>query len=245
MMPSSPSTSDTSTNSLRPSSDGTRIGTLRVDGFRRSGGRPAKARITGATKAWKVKIAEVGNPGSTTTGFSPRPQGKAACRVSALRHAPECRACRAARRCDARGRRRLSRCRRDSTSMSHSASALRIAASRTASSSGNAPNGNRLAARFRDGGGNDGAIAVIDAGRTQRLAGLHQFVAGREHGDVRLAHDLDRRRVRRPPACRFRASRSACRCAAGSRRARYRSRHKTMNCPGGGRRGGIRRTGRF
>ena len=26
-------------------------------------------RITGATKVWKVKIAEVGKPGSTTTGF--------------------------------------------------------------------------------------------------------------------------------------------------------------------------------
>ena len=36
-----------------------------------SGGSPARARITGATKAWKVKIAEVGKPGSTTIGLSP------------------------------------------------------------------------------------------------------------------------------------------------------------------------------
>ena len=34
-----------------------------------SGGNPARARITGATKAWKVKIAEVGNPGSTASGL--------------------------------------------------------------------------------------------------------------------------------------------------------------------------------
>jgi hypothetical protein len=36
-----------------------------------SGARPARARITGATKAWKVKIAEVGKPGSTAKGLPP------------------------------------------------------------------------------------------------------------------------------------------------------------------------------
>ena len=45
-----------------------------------SGARPARARITGATKAWKVKIAEVGNPGSTTSGLRRRPRrDRAAC----------------------------------------------------------------------------------------------------------------------------------------------------------------------
>ena len=33
-------------------------------------GSPARARINGATKAWKVKIADVGKPGSTTIGFA-------------------------------------------------------------------------------------------------------------------------------------------------------------------------------
>ena len=33
------------------------------------GGRPAMARITGATNSWNVKIADVGKPGSTTTGL--------------------------------------------------------------------------------------------------------------------------------------------------------------------------------
>jgi hypothetical protein len=34
-----------------------------------SAGRPASARTTGATNSWKVKIAEVGNPGRMTTGL--------------------------------------------------------------------------------------------------------------------------------------------------------------------------------
>ena len=47
-----------------------------------SGGRPALARITGATNAWNVKIAEVGKPGSTTIGFPMGDRrGTAACRV--------------------------------------------------------------------------------------------------------------------------------------------------------------------
>ena len=70
-VPSSPLTSDTSRNSLRPNSEATRTGTVAVKVSAASGGRPARARITGATKAWKVKIAEVGKPGSTTTGLPP------------------------------------------------------------------------------------------------------------------------------------------------------------------------------
>ena len=33
------------------------------------GGRPARRRSTGATMSWKVNMAEVGKPGSTTTGL--------------------------------------------------------------------------------------------------------------------------------------------------------------------------------
>jgi hypothetical protein len=49
----------------------------------------------------------------------------------------------------------------------------------------------RLTAGFDDRGGDDGAVAVIDAGGRQRPAGLDQFVAGREHGDARAPHHVD------------------------------------------------------
>ena len=49
-----------------------RTGTVASTVTAASGGRPALARITGATKAWNVKIAEVGNPGSTTMGLPSR-----------------------------------------------------------------------------------------------------------------------------------------------------------------------------
>jgi hypothetical protein len=52
--------------------------------------------------------------------------------------------------------------------------------------------GDRLAARFGDSGGDDRAIRVINRTGPERRAGLRQLVAGREHGDFRLAHDLDR-----------------------------------------------------
>src|SRR3954469_19796407 len=57
--PFAPATSATSTNSLRPNSDGIRTGTVASTVIAASGGNPALARITGATKAWNVKIAEV------------------------------------------------------------------------------------------------------------------------------------------------------------------------------------------
>ena len=46
-----------------------RTGTLAATVCAASGGKPVRARIHGATNAWKVKIAEVGNPGSTAIGF--------------------------------------------------------------------------------------------------------------------------------------------------------------------------------
>ena len=53
----------------------------------------------------------------------------------------------------------------------------------------------RLAAGFGDGGGDDGAVAVVDAGGFQRLSRRDQLVAGREH--------------RRPSAAAPRRSRQA------------------------------------
>ena len=54
---------------LAPELEATRTGTSASTTRAACGGSPARARITGATKAWKVKIAEVGNPGSTTSGL--------------------------------------------------------------------------------------------------------------------------------------------------------------------------------
>ena len=140
MVPSAPSTSDTSTNSLRPISEAMRTGTSAVTDFAASGGRPAQARITGATKAWKVKIAEVGKPGSTTTGFL-----SATARQSGLPglSATPCTRMPGAPSCE------TMRCERSPApfevpplkiTMSHSDKARRIAASRIFSSSANAPN---------------------------------------------------------------------------------------------------------
>jgi hypothetical protein len=48
-----------------------RIGNVAGSRSACSAGNPAKARITGATNSWKVKIAEVGNPGRITIGLPP------------------------------------------------------------------------------------------------------------------------------------------------------------------------------
>ena len=50
-----------------------------------------------------------------------------------------------------------------------------------------------LAAILRDRRGDDRAVGVVDRGRAQRLAGLHQFVAGGDDGDARPARDGDLR----------------------------------------------------
>ena len=47
----------------------------------------------------------------------------------------------------------------------------------------------RLAAVLRDRRRDDRAVGVVDRGRAQRLAGLHQFVAGGDDGDARPARD--------------------------------------------------------
>jgi hypothetical protein len=53
----------------------------------------------------------------------------------------------------------------------------------------------RLAAGFADRGGDNRAVAVVDATRTEQLAGLDKFVAGRKHGNPRTAHDANRRKT--------------------------------------------------
>ena len=67
--PCCPCTNPTSRYSVRPRSEFTRMGSVAATLCRRSAGRPAKARITGARNSWNVKIAEVGNPGRMTTGL--------------------------------------------------------------------------------------------------------------------------------------------------------------------------------
>ena len=127
----------------------------------------------------------------------------------------------------------------DSTSMSLSRQApARIAASSCCSSSAMAPRKSpRRRSRHRR--SDDRAVGVVDRRRTQRTAGLHQFVAGREHRDARPARHRRPARCRRPPACRSRANRSRCRRAAAPRRARCRNRHRTRIAPAR-RRGGSR-----
>ena len=137
--PSPSSTSDTSTNSLRPISEAMRSGTRASSVSAASGGRPARARITGATKAWKVKIAEVGKPGSTAIGLrsaTARHKGLPGLSATPWTRMPGLPSC------------ETTRCDRspapfevppDSTTMSHSASARRTARSSAAGSSGNAP----------------------------------------------------------------------------------------------------------
>ena len=67
--PSAPSTSDTMTNSVRPSSEAIRTGTRALTLASERGGRPAIRRSTGTIMSWKVNIAEVGNPGRMITGL--------------------------------------------------------------------------------------------------------------------------------------------------------------------------------
>ena len=55
------------TNSVRPISDGMRSASVASTMSGASAGRPARMRMSGATKRWNVKRADVGNPGSTAT----------------------------------------------------------------------------------------------------------------------------------------------------------------------------------
>ena len=56
---------------------------------------------------------------------------------------------------------------------------------------GKSAEGDRLATCLRNGGRDDGAVAVIDASRRERPSGCDELVAGREHRHLRLAEDLD------------------------------------------------------
>ena len=191
--PSSPATSATSTNSLRPSSEAMRTGTRASTVRAASGGSPARARMTGATKAWKVKIAEVGKPGSTTSGLPPitaRHNGLPGLSATPCTRMPGVPS-------------------RDTTRWDrspapfevppdehHHVAGIERRAHRELERDlvvGKRAERHRLAAGFGDGGRDDGAVAVVDAGRLERPAGRDQFVAGREHRHARPAHHLDGR----------------------------------------------------
>src|SRR3954452_2627706 len=57
------------TNSVRPSSEAMRTGTVAFTLASERGGSPAILRSTGTIVSWKVNIADVGKPGRITTGF--------------------------------------------------------------------------------------------------------------------------------------------------------------------------------
>ena len=158
------------------------------------GGRPAIRRSTGTIMSWKVNIAEVGNPGRMTTGlpsqtarhsglpgFSATPwammPGLPSRRDDAMRHIA--RALRGA----ARQHQHVAGLQAPAASRLRAAPRRRDMAPRTPAS----PPFSAIAAR------DDRAVGVVDRGRAQRLAGLHQFVAGREDGDARPARDGDLR----------------------------------------------------
>ena len=163
-----PATSDTSTNSLRPSSEAMRTGTRASTVCAASGGRPARARITGATKAWKVKIAEVGKPGSTAIGLSVG--DREAERLAGLqRHAVHQDAGLAELRHDAM--REVARALRRAAGQHHHVAFGERAAHRLLERRlvvGKRAERHRLAAGFGDGGRDDRAVAVIDAAGPQR-----------------------------------------------------------------------------
>ncbi len=168
-----------------------RTGTFAETVSAASGGSPARARITGATKAWKVKIAEVGKPGSTTTGLpsiTARQSGLPGFSATPCTSMPGLPS------------RETMRCERSPAPFEvpprqhHHVAATERAAHGVVERLfvvGKGAEGNRFAAGFADGRRDDRAVGVVDAGRLQRLAGRHQFVAGREHGDLRPAHDID------------------------------------------------------
>ena len=231
------------TNSVRPSSEAIRTGIFAVTLASERGGRPAIRRSTGTIMSWKVNIAEVGNPGRITTGLpsqTARHSGLPGFSATPCAMMPGC----PSRRDDA---------------MRHIARALRGAAGQHQHVAGlkrpahggfelflvigNGAEEDRLAAVLVHRRGDDRAVGVVDRGGAQRLAGLHQFVAGRDHGDARPARDQNFAKCRRPRTCRSRASRSWCRRAAASRRARCRSRHRTRIVRAT-RRGGFRSRGR-
>ena len=222
----SPATSATSTNSLRPSSEAMRTGTSASTMRAASGGSPARARITGATKAWKVKIAEVGKPGSTASGLpstTARQSGLPGLSATpwtrmpgapSLRHDAMREIARALRGAAARARpcrtlqaRRARRVER------------RLVVRKSAER-------HRLAAGFRHRRRHDRAVAVIDLRRPERAARRDQLVAGREHRHLRPAHHLDLGDAAGGQHADLARADAACRAAAPARRARCRSPHR-------------------
>ena len=94
-----------------------------------------------------------------------------------------------------------------------------------------APNGNRLAARFRNRRRDDRPVAVIDLRRRQRCARRDELVAGREHRHLGPAHDIDLGDAAGRQHADLARCRCACRAAAPARRARCRSPHRRRTGP--------------
>src|ERR1700716_3002205 len=162
--PSSPATNATRTNSLRPSSEAMRIGTSASMVRAASGGRPARARITGATD----RLARLERDAMDEN-------------LSELRHDAVREIARALR-----GAAREHDDVADLERRAHGKFERHLIV-------GKGAEGNRFAARFHNRRGDDGAVAVVDPCRRERATRRHQFVAGREHRHFGLAHHLHRR----------------------------------------------------
>ena len=200
------STSETMRYSVRPRSEGVR--TARVAGTVSCSlaGRPAMARIIGATNAWKVKIAEVGKPGSTTTGRpSVTAMHKGLPGLSATPWTTIAWVARAGRPPGGRDRRRPSRCRRTAGRCRAARRLLQPGRRARRGRPGRCPSGTGCAALLRDRGAEDRGVGIVDLAGPDRLARRHQLVAGRDDGHGRPAMDRHLGAARPPPACRSRA----------------------------------------
>ena len=153
--------------------------------------RPASKRITGATNSWKVKIADVGKPGSTTTA---RPlRRRQADRLAGLeRHAVR----------DDPGIVELgdhaighvARALARSARQQHDVGELQRVLQPLAQGGDvvvRDAQPHRLAAQLPHGVGEHLRVGVVDLGGLHRLAGRDDLVAGRKDRDDRLSPDVD------------------------------------------------------
>ena len=164
-----------------------RTGTLAETFASERGGRPAIRRSTGTIMSWKVNIAEVGKPGRMITGLpsqTARHSGLPGFSATPWAMMPGF----AEPADDAMGD--VARALRGAARQhQHVAFRKRLAHRRFKRGLviGDGAEKMRFAAILVDRRRDDRAIGVVDRGRPQRFARLHQFISGRDHRDARLA----------------------------------------------------------
>ena len=224
--PSSPATSDTSTNSLRPSSEAMRTGTCAVERFRRFRRQPGAGADHGRDegmeredrRSWEAgqhhdrfvaDDAETERLARLERDAVHQYAGRAELRYDRVRQIA------GALRGAAREHHHVAFRQRRAHGFFQHRGVIGISAQRQ-----------RLAAGFRYRCCDDSAIAVVDAGRF--AAGSRAQPVRRRWTAPRLsaAARLRFAPARRPPARLFHASRCACRAAAAFLRARCRSPHR-------------------